>query len=470
MCAQNPSVVFCLCRPDALLLCTTCMHEHCRQMPAAIHDFSPVSDLPFAAQISYTAYKQRKVAIAQAMVLIEVLEKQESEDYGQVRSTFNDLFQQINLLIDSLHATVYRSLQEIRTILGSSLHTQHNSDLVDYILCHGQSLLTTKADLFALPVLTTLTNSKTTIETTIASFSTMDVYEYVLSKLIDAQRMNALQAGGEASEGLYCPVVMGNILRKYYGGDQARLGLIELTMAPEVDQESAFTFLDNGNIFCCGGSMHAQAAYILGASNGQVTVLPKLVSGRCYPGLICLDDNPYVFGGSGEAGLLTSCERFSAMERWEELEARMNRPRGAFTPCRYGKTIYLPGGLSTNTIEAFDSIRTSFHLLAVTLPAEGKSISYLADNKICVLLCGSLCQIDLASDTKEVKKTSSRLEIWSPSTPVLVGSKVLFWCKEDSSMVGIFKRLGGRRDGICFSFDMQKRDLKEEERFEYSTT
>jgi hypothetical protein len=438
-------------------------------MPSAIHDFSPVTDLQFAAQISFSAYKQKKVSIAQAMVLTEALEKQEAEDYGHVRSSFNNLFQQINVLIDNLHATVYHSLQNIRTILESSLHTQQNSDLIDYILTKGQSLLSTKAALLDLPVLTTLINLQTVVETTIASFSTMDFQEYILSKLIDSQRTSALLAGeGEYREDKYCPVVMGNILRKYYGGEQARLGLTELTMVPEVDEESAFTFLDNGNIFCCGGAQHVKTTYILGASNGQITVLPHLISGRSCTGLICVDDNPYVFGGSGEAGLLTSCERFAAMERWEELDVKMARPRGAFTPSRYGKAIYLPGGLATNTIEVFDSIRTTFRLLPVTLPAEGKCISYISDNKLCVLLYGTLCQIDLASDTKEIKKTSTRYELWSPATPVVVGSKVLFWCKENNSMVGMFKRIGWRRDGICFSFDLQKRELKEEERFEYS--
>lgn len=470
MCTTSPCVVFCLCGVDPVFLCNGCMHGHSLQAKSIIHDFSAISDLQYAAQLTFPVYKQRKVAIAQAIILAEALQKQESEDYAKIRYDFNDLFQKINQLIDNLHETVNRTLYEMRTILENSLHSDHNSDLVDYLLAHGQRLLSTGASLFDVPVLTTLLNSTISVESTVTSFATTDFQEYILSRLLDAERLASLVSTyGESAQDRYCPVVMGNILRKYYAGDSGRLGLTELTMAPAVDNETAYTFLGNGNIFCCGGSEHSDVSYILGASNAQVTVLPRLVSGRSCPGLIAMDDAPYVFGGSGEAGLLISGERFSGMEKWEELDAKMLRPRGAFTPCRLGKSIYLPGGLACNTIEVFDPIRIHFRQLSVTLPVESKSISYISNNKLCVLLRSSLCTIDLTNETRESKKTSNNFEIWSPSTPVIIGAKVVFWSKEDSGMVGLFRRIGGRRDGICFSLNAETREFKEEERFEYAS-
>jgi hypothetical protein len=147
----------------------------------------------------------------------------------------------------------------------------------------------------------------------------------------------------------------------------------------------------------------------------------------------------------------------------------MARPRGAFTPSTYNNLIYLTGGFSANTIEYFDPIRSSFHLLPQVLPAAGKTVTFVSDSTLYIFLNSVLFTMNLESGSSDLirVKTVDAAAMWSPITPIVVAGKAMFWSFEDLTVGSLLRSWMGKRHGLCYSFEVGKKELKQEERFEY---
>lgn len=467
-CQAQPAGVFCLCQSVPTFICQTCIQAHCTQNPSSVHDFCPIKDIDYLQEISLGEYKQRKLRIAQGMIALEKTKEKEENDYQKVKQSLTEVFQKTLYLMDSLHNVLTQTMEITKEKLQHSLYSHENEPIVAYLLTSSPTIQGVQMSLYDIPVLTNINNQASLLSHTITNFNTLDFSEYTLSSLKGVQF--DVSANPESKqEPPYCPVIMGNSLRKYYAGQSGRLGLVELTHTPKVDQETAYAFLENGDLVCCGGVKGAQEAYVIGAVNAQVTILPKMIQGRSAPGMVTFNGCPYVFGGSSGTNLLTTCEKFTHMERWEIIKEQMARPRGAFTPCLYNNLIYLPGGFSANTIECFDPIRSVFALCPQMLPASGKTISFVSSSTLYIFLNSEIFTMDVSAGSSDIVhvKSVKVAALWSPICPIVFGGKVMFWSFEEMSVGSLWRELMRKRHGICYSFDVPSRELKEEERFEY---
>ena len=121
-------------------------------------------------------------------------------------------------------------------------------------------------------------------------------------------------------------------------------------------------------------------------------------------------------------------------------------------------------------IEEFDPVKGSFRALAVVLPGDGKTISFVIEDSLVVLYHSYSFSVDLSQGGTDLKqwKPLSIPDAWSPIAPVVDGRTALFWCFEETATVmGIWRSITGKRHGICYSFTTDTMEVKEEERFEY---
>lgn len=471
VCMRNPAEMFCLCQQLPTFLCNSCIQVHCAKNPTSVHDFCPITDMAFMSHITADVYKHRKLLIAQAMIALEKTKEKEALDYEQNKEIVTEVLQQILYLTESLHNVLTVTLDRTKEKLQQSLYAEVNEPLVEFLLENSQALQQPRVSLYDIPVVMTASSLKASVANTISNFQTLDFSEYTLSSLKGVQKQvkTSKKDPEFRGEAPYCPVLMGNNLRKYYSGATIRIGLLELTHTPKVDQETAYAFLENGNLVCCGGLEGSREAYIIGTASAQVTILPKMVQGRSSPGLTTFNGCPYVFGGSSGSNLLTTCEKFDHMEKWETNREQMARPRGAFTPCTHNNLIYLPGGFATNTIEYFDPIRSSFNLLPQLLPTAGKTVTFTLDSTLYIFLNSEVLAMNLQAGSSDLVrvKTVKAAAMWSPIAPIVVAGKAMFWSFEDLTVGSLFRSIIGKRHGICYSFEVLSRELKEEERFEY---
>ena len=469
VCMHSPAEMFCLCQQLSTFLCNSCIQTHCAQNPTSVHDFCPIKDMAFMTRITQDVYKQRKLLIAQAMIALEKTKEKEALDYEQSKEIVTTVLEQIQYLTDSLHNVLTVTLDRTKEKLQQSLYADTNEPLIEYLLENSLSLQHPRISLYDIPVLMTASSLKATVANTITNFQTLDFSDYTLSSLQGVQKQVKDFKQDFKGEVPYCPVLMGNNLRKYYSGANIRIGLLELTYAPKVDQETAYAFLENGNLVCCGGLEGSREAYIIGTTSAQVTILPKMAQGRSSPGLATFNGCPYVFGGSSGSILLSTCEKFDHMEKWEITREQMARPRGGFTPCTHNNLIYLPGGFSANTIEYFDPVRSSFSVLPQMLPSAGKTVTFVVDSTLYIFLNSEILTMNLQAGSADLVrgKTVKAAAMWSPIAPIVVAGKAMFWSFEDLTMGSLFRSFIGKKHGICYSFDVGRRELMEEERFEY---
>lgn len=161
---------------------------------------------------------------------------------------------------------------------------------------------------------------------------------------------------------------------------------VPLSKETNVNEWSAFAFLEDGAILACGGDRGAPGDPKIFCSNRAFVVraegairLRDMTSGRERHGLIVFHAFAYVFGGrSGEDQALRSCEALlldslaNVVEReWSRLPD-MFASRFAFNPCEDGKLIYLCGGV-TNAAETFYPTTQTFAPLSFKLPDEAFS-------------------------------------------------------------------------------------------------
>lgn len=136
----------------------------------------------------------------------------------------------------------------------------------------------------------------------------------------------------------------------------------------------SYALFGDGTILRCGGrtydsSTELQASLntvVLIHRNGAVSELPGMRCHRFLHGLVCIDKCAFVFGGMHGFGLgyggcsLSSCEELCS-GAWKPLPD-MARNRYEFTPCRYGKQVFLCGG-NNQTVEVFDTATETFAIL-----------------------------------------------------------------------------------------------------------
>lgn len=160
---------------------------------------------------------------------------------------------------------------------------------------------------------------------------------------------------------------------------------VPLSRETNVNEWSAFAFLEDGTILACGGDRGAPGdpktfcsnrAFLVRAEGA--TRLKDMTSSRERHGLIVFQATAYVFGGRSGDQPLRSCESLPvdclqtvAEKDWNRLPD-MFAPRFAFNPCEDGKLIYLCGGV-TNAAETFYPATQTFAPLSFKLPDEAFS-------------------------------------------------------------------------------------------------
>jgi hypothetical protein len=124
--------------------------------------------------------------------------------------------------------------------------------------------------------------------------------------------------------------------------------------------------------------------YTLDFPSPLLNPLGTISAYRCYPGLINVTGNVYVFGGRE----LKTAERLRvAYKEWQPLPD-MQHARSGFMPCCAGRDIHLPSTASSQLLwEVFDIVKREYRSLAVPLipGIYDNSVSFLADRDLIVL-------------------------------------------------------------------------------------
>lgn len=468
LCGQQPPVIFCLCSSTPVCVCQNCITAH-SQSPGN-HDISPIQDFPYATAVSMDLYKKTKLGVAQGIVFVEAIERQEARNYELVKKKIEDYAQLAHFFADSLHNTLITTLGGLKASLQKTLRTPQSPEIVEFVLNHGQRMQEVQLDLYDVAVLEGLEASSQLLSATLTEFKGKDFADYLLA------HMKAGYLGKEVPRktvvsgptDVYLPVIHRNILRKYYSGESRSLGLIEFPFCPRVDESSSYALMTSGDVFCCGGQLAGKHSYYIGTLSAKITILPNMHQGRARAGVVTFNNLPYVFGGrNGKVGLLT-CERFLPSDTWELFPRSMHKARSGFSPVLCNSLIYLPGGSGAATVEVFDPVQLMFRTLELTLKP-GKSLSFLYEEQLHILVGSDMFIVNLQEEKLKNANLQTEIKTWSPIAPIVSAGKVLFWGFAKTSVFDSLRMtFGGAKHGICYSFDLATSRLVELERFEYS--
>lgn len=469
LCGQQPPVIFCLCSSTPVCVCQTCISAH-SQSPGN-HDISPIQDFPHATNISFERYKKAKLGVAQGIAFVEAIERQEERNYQLIKKKLEDYIQIANFFTDSLHNTLVTAIGGLKASLQTVLRTPQCPDIVEFVLNHGQRMQEVQLNLYDVAVLESLEALSNQLSATLTEFKAKDFADYLLAHMKagylgkEIPRKTAVSGPTDA----YLPVIHRNILRKYYSGESGSLGLIEFPFCPRVDECSSYALMASGDVFCCGGAQAGKHAYYIGTLSAKMTILPNMHQGRARAGVITFNNLPYVFGGrNGKVGLIT-CERFLPSDTWELFPRSMHKARSGFSPVLWNNLIYLPGGTGAATVEAFDPVKLEFRTLGLTLPKAGKSLSFLHEGQLHILVSSDMFLVNLQEEKLKNANLQTEIKTWSPIAPIVSAGKVLFWGFARTSVFDSLRMtFGGAKHGICYSFDLTNSRLVELERFEYS--
>lgn len=471
LCGQQPSVIFCLCASSPVCVCQACITVH-SQSPGN-HDISPIDDFPYATAISIDVYKKKRLAIAQGAAFVEAVEQQEELNYQMVKKRVENYVEVANFFIDSLHNTLKTTIGQLKASLQAALHTPQCPEILEFVLTHGQRMQEARMDLYDVSVLESIETASNMLSATLTEFKAKDFADYLLSHMkagyLGKSAPRKTTAAPNALSEVYLPVIYRNILRKYYSGEGGSLGMIEFPFCPRVDQCSSYALMANGDVFCCGGQLAGKHAYYIGTLSPKMTILPNMHHGRARPGVITFNNLPYVFGGSNSKVGILSCERFLMNDSWELIPRPMRKARSGFTPVIWNSLIYLPGGTGSNTVEVFDPVKVEFRTLDLILPKAGKSLSFLYDGQLYILIGSDMFLMNLQDEKLKNANLQTEIKTWSPISPIVSDRKVLFWGFAKTSLFDSLRmKFGGAKHGICYSFDLPSNRLVELERFEYS--
>lgn len=176
--------------------------------------------------------------------------------------------------------------------------------------------------------------------------------------------------------------------------------------------------LPNGLMVICGGThKHVYTYHLL---TKQLKEVKPMIKRRQNPGLCCVDDFVYAFGGNFSESF-SSCEKLSLQQwTWAEMPD-MLVPRARVNPCRSGKVVFLCGGTSESLdCEQYDILRNEFTLLQLNL-TDGPVFA--------VMIRCALVVITRNAIYRSGEESMHKVDPWylcSGMSPVVLGQKVLF--------------------------------------------
>lgn len=173
----------------------------------------------------------------------------------------------------------------------------------------------------------------------------------------------------------YIPQISGNSLALY---DSKTSTIAKSSLPVTFSQSSVFALIHTCRVLCLHPVGPQTNTYILDTSSLLLQSQGSLAALRCYPGLINVAGNVYVFGGQK----LQTAERLRvAYKEWQPLPD-MQHVRSGFMPCCLGSVIHLPSTTSSQVLwELFDVNKQQFHSLEKPLipGIYDNSVSFFAD-------------------------------------------------------------------------------------------
>jgi hypothetical protein len=189
---------------------------------------------------------------------------------------------------------------------------------------------------------------------------------------------------------------------------------------------SSTLLLPTGTIFLTGKENPVSATALeVDTATGKLTRLLDMQSKRFGHGVAYDGSSVYVFGGTGNNGLIKKCEAFGLESRhWRKL-ANMTAARDFFNPCLCAAFVYIFGGRGTNFCEKYSISANTFTPLSIQLPVDGHCSSVLSGNSIILIQSKHIARwrIDAAKVDKGWKEGPAGT-CWGNTNPVLVNGTV----------------------------------------------
>ena len=159
----------------------------------------------------------------------------------------------------------------------------------------------------------------------------------------------------------YIPQICGDSLSIY---DSKTSQIVKASLSLAFSRSSVFVLIHTCRVLCLHPVGPYTNVFTLDFPSPLLTSLGKISANRCYPGLINIAGNVYVFGGQK---LKTAETLRVAYKEWQPLPD-MQHARSGFMPCCAGRDIHLPSTASSQLLwEVFDIVKREYRSLAVPL-------------------------------------------------------------------------------------------------------
>jgi len=192
----------------------------------------------------------------------------------------------------------------------------------------------------------------------------------------------------------------------------------QFVLCPKLQPSSSIAFLSPFKVMITGGTEKPASVFKLNLQTCQLKQRPNLTQGRAWHSSLSFDSTVLVAGGRSQGLSTASTEMELTGKVWTQAQT-LTTPREAASLTRYGKVLYLCGGLCVtetsysylSSIEIYNTAGWQSLDLKLTL---GLAFSDIISIEGQLVVLGGLTEVQLSAD---VWRLNSEDLLWSSALP-----------------------------------------------------
>ena len=411
-CSQCDSLdidLVCCCVHPPVPVCQNCMAMHVSRPPYGLHIPIPMHVKEWVGTAeSIETLRKRQVGKEQARHILAQNLMRVSDAEEEIRTQCKWLVTAIKEEMDDALSKLWKIREDLTTAIDSAM-----KEVEDHVYeenYHPSNfLVSTIWNFHLLPV-----------ESELCLFSFKVDIESAKKKVKDMIYLGSNTMQFPSAPG-FIPIVSSTSLRKFYYQTENISPPLTLSSSIKIDMTSAWVFLEDGKVFCCGRhSPPSDCTYLIDSTSAYVEQLDSMLVPRSQHGIIQYGDSIYVFGGLGKT-YMKSCEEYRFQTKMWRTIPDMKEARDGFNPCLHNEAVYLIGGSNASTAEQFIPQTETFLLLNIALPKADCSIALIEGDEIVVLQRDAVYRWKLNSNERTFRETRlTGSPSWSNCSPVVM--------------------------------------------------
>ena len=299
-CRGKAAVNFCLCSNPVRKLCQDCDFSHYQKAPNTSHSKHPIAAYPTVARVTVETFRKKQQYISD----LELHVGEELTKFDAFVSQTRDGFEALIGEVAALKEAFLHNLQAERVKLTNTLENIHQAietkryeeslevktNLDDYIVNGFKALRGYTLNMFTgkleLQGMRDLLSKAATF-----TLAENHLFKEIISPMKDI------------------PIIKGNSLR-LYDSHTYQLTQRTLNQTPRIDQGTAYCYINENTVLCCGGTTHNDV-YEVNVQNGIVNQVASMSLNRRWAGIFNWNGKYVLIFGGYNPSFLNSVEKYN---------------------------------------------------------------------------------------------------------------------------------------------------------------